>query len=453
MQNQIPLLSNAQTHQLNGLLNTVDQLTADSISGWHQSLAEEIHSATNRISGLMVSTSQQTLTQELVQTFSHKQQAILNTLAPPLKALEKLVLSGHLTDARKAKLLIELGRTYELLTQWEEALDQFDPALDYCKDDPVQKATVLKSIGHIKSKQRDFGEANKQYQASLAIYQEQKDSYQVAQLYIDIGFNHFQSDSYPEAIKNYNLAFSLAQSTEGAQRLVADVLMNLGILATVKGDPNSALSHYEQSIDVYTEIDDNRGLSQAHYNMAMLCVDTKQWQKAGAFYQKSLEHAQKLTNLHLMGHIYLSYTELALKLSDLQLAQGCCLHAIKTFGRIGGQAQLSDALKFAGIIQHRKQNFDKADVFFQRSISTAEECDSLLNGAEARYEYALHLLDKLQPDKTKALNQLNEAMNIFTELDAKADIANTQAVLSRIAESEKSTAPTRRFTRINLSMV
>ena len=343
MQNQIPLLSNTQTHQLNGLLNTVDQLTADSISGWHQSLAEEIHSATNRISGLMVSTSQQTLTQELVQTFSHKQQAILNTLSPPLSALEKLVLSGHLNDASKTKLLIELGRTYELLTQWDTALDQFDQALDYCKDDLVQKATVLLSIGHIKSKQRDFGEANKQYQASLTIYQEQKDSYQVAQLYIDIGFNHFQSDSYPEAIENYNKALSLAQSTEGAQRLVADVSMNLGILATVKGDENSALSHYEQSIDVYTEIDDNRGLSQAHYNMAMLCVDTKQWQKAGAFYQKSLEYAQKLTNLHLMGHIYLSYTELALKLSDLQLAQGCCMHAIKTFGRIGAQAQLGDA--------------------------------------------------------------------------------------------------------------
>ena len=154
-----------------------------------------------------------------------------------------------------------------------------------------------------------------------------------------------------------------------------------------------------------------------------------------------------------MGHIYLSYTELALKLSDLQLAQGCCLHAIKTFGRIGAQAQLGDALKFAGIIQHRKQNFDKADVFFQRSISTAEECDSLLNGAEARYEYALHLLDKQPPDNPKALNQLNEAMKIFTELDAKADIANTQAALSRIAESEKDTAPRSRFTRINLSMV
>ncbi len=447
------ILNPVQAHQLDGLLKMVHQLTGDSISGWHQSLAEEVHSATNRIERLMISNSQQTLTQELVQTFSQRQQVILNTLVPPLKALEKLVLSGHLNDASKAKLLIQLGRTYELLTQWDLAIDQFYQALDYCKDDLVEKATVLKSIGRIKSKQRDFGEAHKQYQASLAIYQELEDSYQVAQLYINIGFNHFQSDNYSAAEENYNKALLLAQSTADAERLVADVSMNLGILATVKGDQNSALSHYEQSIEVYTEIDDERGLSHAYHNMAMLCVDFKLWQKAGTFYQKSLEYARRLTNLHLMGHVYLNYTELALKLSDLELAQACCMHAIKTFGRIGAQAQLGDALKFAGITQHRKKNFDKADLFFRRSIQMAVECESKLNQAEAQYEYALHLLEKQKPDKTKAENQLNEAMKIFTELDAKADIANTQAALDRIAESQKAAAPTSRFIRINRDMV
>ena len=183
MQSQTSLLNLAQTHQLNGLLKTVDQLTTDSISGWHQSLAEEIHSATSRIQGVMVSTSQQDLVGELLGALDTKQQAILSTLAVPLKAVEKLVLSGHLNDAQKIKLLIELGRTYKLLTQWDQALDRFDQALDYIADDPAEKAKVLKSIGGIKSKQRDFGEANKQYQASLAIYQEQKDSYQVAQFY------------------------------------------------------------------------------------------------------------------------------------------------------------------------------------------------------------------------------------------------------------------------------
>ena len=373
MLDSIPILNPVQTLQLSGLLETVRELTADSISEWHQPLAEEIHAATSSIERLMVSANQQALVGELVQKMQEKQQVILNTLCPPLKVLQKLAESGHLNDAQRATLLIKLGKTYDLLTQWDIALDQFYQALDYCKDDLSQKAMVLKAIGRIKSKHRDFGEANKQYQASLAIYEEIEELYWVAQLYINMGWNEFQSDNYSPAEEDYNKALEIAQSTEGAERLIADVHMNFAILATVRGDFQPALSYYETSVDAYTLIGDERGLAHAHHNMAMLCVDTKSWQKAGECYQKSLEYAQKQTNLHLMGHIYLSYTELALKLSDLELAQGSCMHAIKTFGRIGAQAQLGDALKFAGIIQHRKQNFDKADVFFQRSIKIAGE--------------------------------------------------------------------------------
>ena len=449
MLDSVPVLNPIQTYHLNGLLETVRELTADSISEWHQPLAEEIHAATSSIERLMVSANQQALVGELVQKMQEKQQMILNTLCPPLKVLQKLAESGHLNNAQKATLLIKLGKTYDLFTQWEIALDQFYKALDYCKDDLFQKAMVFKAIGGIKSKHRDFGEANKQYQASLAIYEEIEELYWVAQLYINMGWNEFQSDNYSAAEENYNKALSIAQSTEGAERLIADVHMNFAILATVRGDFQPALSYYETSIEAYTLIDDERGLAHAHYNMAMLCVDLKQWQNAGAFYQKSLEYAQKLMNLHLMGHIYLSYTELALKLSDLELAQGCCIHAIKTFGLLGSQSQLADAYKFAGQVQHRRKNWSKADTFFRRSIETAVECKSRLNQAEAQYEYALCLLDNPQPDQEKARDQLNEAMKIFVELEAKADIDNTQAALDRIAESQKVTAPRRRFTRIN----
>ena len=129
------------------------------------------------------------------------------------------------------------------------------------------------------------------------------------------------------------------------------------------------------------------------------------------------------------------------------------MHAIKTFGLLGSQSQLAEAYKYSAQVQHRRKIWSKAEIFFQRSIQTAIECKSHLNQAEAQYEYALYLLEKPQPDKEAAKDQLNEAMKIFTELDAKADIANTQAALDRIAESQKATAPTSRFTRINRDMV
>ena len=51
MLDPISILNPVQTRQLGVLLETVHELTADSVSEWHQPLAEEIYSATNRIEG------------------------------------------------------------------------------------------------------------------------------------------------------------------------------------------------------------------------------------------------------------------------------------------------------------------------------------------------------------------------------------------------------------------
>jgi tetratricopeptide (TPR) repeat protein len=444
-----PVLNPMQTQQLSSLFQTVNELTADSITTWHQALGQEIRDATDQIQRLTVIASQNMLVEELVKTFDQNQQAILNALELPLRTIQKLVESGHPSDSQKLKLLIQLGITHELLTQWDIALDQFHRALDYCQDDLSTKAMILKRIGSIKSRQGDYSGANRQYQISLKIYSELQQLYQVAQMYINIGWNDFQAENYQSAEANYQKAREIAESTEGTERLLADFYLNMGILKTVKGEFETALSYFEQSIEVYISLDDERGLALAYYNMAMLCVDIKEWEKAGEFYQKSLEYAQKLSHLHLMGHIYLSWTELALKLGDLVLAQSCCMHAIKTFGRLGSQPQLADAYKFAGQIQHRQENWAKAELFFQKSIKTAQACGSGLNQAEAHYEYGLMLVDK--PDPEQAKSQLNEALKLFTTLEAKADIERTRALLAGLDSSQETTDSEHRFKRIRRS--
>ncbi|MCZ6681157.1 MAG: tetratricopeptide repeat protein [Candidatus Poribacteria bacterium] len=443
------MLTISQTQQLNALLDTVKEMTADSITAWHQSLAEEVQEAVGQIERLTVESHQASLVQQMLKTLERQEQAILNALELPLRTLRKLAESGHLNDAQKAKLLTQLGNMHDLLTQWDIALDQFYRALDYCQDNLPQKAATLKALGRLKSKQRDYSEGNSHYRDALAIYSELGDQYQVAQIYINLGWNDFQSDNYPSAESNYQQALDIAQSTTGAERLVADAQMNLAILATVKGEFDTAISYYEKSTQTYVSINEERGLAQAYYNMAMLYVDTKAWQQAGEAYQTSLEYAQRQSNLHLMGHIYLSYTELALKLSDLALAQACCMHAVKVFGRIGGNVQLAEAYKFAGEIQRRQHNLAKAERFFERGLKLAEMSESRLNIAEVHYEYGMMLMEK--PDADSAKHHLNEAIRIFTTLEAAADIEKAQTALASLAKPEAATATKRRFRQIKQS--
>jgi len=439
----------AYTQQLKALLDTVNEMTADSISFWHQTLAGDVRSSVAKIEQLAVAANQALFVQQMAQVFDQQEQAILETLELPLKSLRELVDSGHLTEPQKARLLIQLGKTHDLLAQWEQALDQFYRALDYCEENLPEKAEILKYIGHIKSKQREYNAAQSQYRASIAVYSELQNQKEVANIYLCLGFNDFEVGRHQSAEENYRIAQSIANALEGAEQIIGDANLTLGILATMRGDFQTALSHHEQSVQSYESVGDERGLSQAYYNMGRLYVDTKEWTSAGESYQRSLEYARKSSDLHLMGHIHLSTTELALQLSDLALAQASCMQAVKVFGRLGSQAQLSEAYKYAGRIQHRKQAWAKAERLFQQSIQLAKECKSSLNEAEAHYEYGLMLLDQSDPDQARI--QFNEALNLFTELGAQVDIQKTQKALEQLAESKPEAAERRRFKPIKRS--
>ncbi len=450
------MLTSTQSQQLSQLLNIVNELTADSISQWHQTLAAEIRTAVVQIEQLTVAANQAALVQQMAQVFSQQEQEILKTLELPLKALQNLVESGHLTEIQKARLLIQLGKTHSLLTQWDIALDEFYRALDYCQvedsrngEDLSQKAEILKSIGHIESKKRDYYASKAHYRESLALYSQLKSPHHVAHIYICLGWNDFQTDNYSEAEANYQKSLEITADLAGAERLIGDAHMNLAILATVRGNFQTAISDYEKSIHYYEALGDERGVAQACYNMGMLYVDMKAWQQAGKAYQKSLEHAQKHSDLYLIGHIHLSRTELALQLMDVALAQASCMQAVKVLGRLGSQSQLAEAYKYAGQIQHRRRAFGKAEPLFQKSIQLAQACQSRLNQAEAHYEYGLMLLDK--PDQNLAKTQLNDALDLFTTLGAEIDIQKAQTALARLEGVETENSSGRRFKPINRS--
>ena len=204
------------TQQLNELLDTVNEMTADSISFWHQTLAGEVRSSVAKIEQLAVAANQASFVQQMAQMFNQQEQAILETLELPLKALRELVDSGHLTELQKTRLLIQLGKTHDLLAQWEPALDQFYRALDYCQNSLPEKAEILKFIGHIKSKQRDYNAAQSQYHASIDAYSKLQNQREIANIYLCLGFNDFEAGLHQSAEDNYRNARCIANAVEGA---------------------------------------------------------------------------------------------------------------------------------------------------------------------------------------------------------------------------------------------
>jgi len=420
--------------QLNFLVATVDDLLADStVAAWHSALLEEVKHSFSSIQQKATTVLQEDLIGQMMQQMIDIELKIRISLEAPLKSLCRLADMNHISLYKKVQLLLQVGKTYDLLGQWNQALDVFYQTLDFCTDSSEQKAETRKFLGHIKSKQRDYSSATKLYFDSIAIYTSLQNKHEIANIYLCQGYNEFEQGNYEKAEDYYRLALQLAPEED--RQLFADRNNNLGIMAAVRGDFDDAITYYTQAIEFYESLEDIRGLATAYQNLALLQVNMRKWKDAGESYQRALEYTQQDGNIELMGMIQLTRAELALKLYDFTMAQACCKHALKVFGRLDSQTCIAEAYKILGCVYRQQQKWEDAGRLFERSIQINDSAVNVLGIGETRYEYGLMYYSK--GDKANAKQQLTGALEIFEKLDASLDIQKVKDALEKLKEDKQ----------------
>jgi len=440
------LVNSTQIKQLDELMQTANEILAGSTASLYSPMLEGVRASIVQIQKQVGVATQGNLVQSMTQEFEKYEKQILAVLEMPLRCLRNLTNNGSLSNQQKAKLLIQLGKTHDILAQWDVALDDFYKALDYCEENSSEKAETLKFLGHIKSKQRDYSSAESLYQNSISIYSALQNHEEIANIHTSLGFNAFERCQYERAQEYCHKALKIA-SSHGLPLSIARANGALATLASVKGEFPKAIEYYQACLETYANLQDERGLAEIYHNMAMLQVDMGQWKQAGESYQRSLEYAQKASDLELIGLIYLNRTELAIKMSDYTAAKACCKHAVKTFAKIGSQTRLGEAYKFYGRIYQRYEDWEKSEMFFKRSIQVNTEYEDPFSAAEAQHGYGLMLMEK--GDNKAAESQLRNALKTFEQLGVSNDVRKVKDDLDKLSRREKESGKVRRIRRIS----
>ncbi len=421
--------------QLDVLVTTIDDLLDDStVAAWHSALLQEAKNSFSSIQQKATVAAKESLIGQMMQQLSDVEREIQMSLEVPLKSLRRLAEMDEILPDKKVPLLLQVGKTHDILGEWNQALDVFYKSLDFSTAHSPERAEILKYLGHIKSKQQDYPSATKLYFDSIAIYTMLENKREIGNLYLSQGYNNFEQGLYKEAEDYYQLALKLATNAED-NLVIADCNNILGVMSTVRGAFDDAIGYYTQAIEAYENLQDLRGLSTTYQNLAMLQVDMEEWQDAGESYQQALEYAQQVGNLELVGLIHLNRAELSMKLYDYAMAQACCRHALKVFGRLGGQTRIAEAYKFLGFIYGRQEKWEDAQRFFARSIDINDSVNNLLGVGEARYESGLTYSSN--GDKDNAKEQLTQALEIFEQLDAASDLQKAKVALEKLEEDKK----------------
>ncbi len=114
----------------------------------------------------------------------------------------------------------------------------------------------------------------------------------------------------------------------GEQELEAVTCHQLGVVAQLRQDPESAREWYEKTLILDAELDDLDGIAATYHQLGSLMQDTRDFQSAERFYKKSLAMARKSGNLESRAKACQQLGTLALDQWNLDAAERWYLEAI-----------------------------------------------------------------------------------------------------------------------------
>ncbi|MFX1369052.1 MAG: tetratricopeptide repeat protein [Promethearchaeota archaeon] len=183
------------------------------------------------------------------------------------------------------------------------------------------------------------------------------------------------------------------EALEAGERDIAAKIMNaVGNLYMSVAEYEEALQCFEKSLDLYNELKDETGISDAMYNLGVAQINLEMWDEAA------------------------SSTEQAMKL----------------FKKVSNKDGEADAMYALGLAKHGLGEFEAALDFFKEAQRAYKAVDNQQGVASTIMDVGNAYADR--EDWDSADKEFKKALKIYREIEDKAGIADALSLLGDIAE-------------------
>ncbi|MHA2140942.1 MAG: tetratricopeptide repeat protein [Candidatus Thorarchaeota archaeon] len=178
----------------------------------------------------------------------------------------------------------------------------------------------------------------------------------------------------------------------GENEIAAKIFNAVGNIYMSVAEYEEALKCFKDSLDIYTELKDESGVSDALYNLGVAQINLEQWDEAA----KSCEKAMKL------------------------------------FQKTSNDDGAADAMYALALAKHGLGEFDQALAFFKKAQKAYKAVDNQQGVASTIMDVGNAYADK--EDWVPADKEFKKALKIYRLIDDKAGIADALSLLGDIAE-------------------
>ncbi len=190
-----------------------------------------------------------------------------------------------------------VGNYEEALQLSFKAMQQFDNLKVKTFRDSIKEAHIFKGIANIYVSQRKIKSAENYYMKAMSIYKKYGANTDLADIYLNLGYLHINEPQ--KAKRNYLKALKLYKKTNK----IALAYLNLGEVYMRENEIDSAKYFLENSLKLYKEIDDKRGITQVLSSISDIYYKQKELQKALKYSSEAFKIAQKIGDIQIINTV------------------------------------------------------------------------------------------------------------------------------------------------------
>ncbi|HEX6533987.1 MAG TPA: HD domain-containing phosphohydrolase [Gemmatimonadaceae bacterium] len=221
-----------------------------------------------------------------------------------------------------------------------------------------------------------------------------------------------------------------AATTSRDPRVVLMVRQNLGTIASIRGDLERALRHYQSALEGYRALGLLEPVSGLLSNMGTLYTWLERWPDAERAYDEAQAIADARDDAAARILVAVNRTEMWIARGQLDAARDTCDAALDLARRSGDARANGDIHKHYGVIARERGDLRRAEEHLARAREIAEQRQDLHLAAQTTREQAE--LFRRQERNRDTLRALTVAHGLFTRLRARRELADVRRRMAQL---------------------
>lgn len=334
------------------------------------------------------------------------------------------------TGTVSVEALIDAARDAERSGDSAAALQHYEKALAGL-DDPRDRrvSDILRWIGSVHRERGETRRAERRYRESLEATRSSGYTEGQAHAVNWLAVIAMGRGNLEEAESTFKRARRLAIAAE-EERLVGAIEQNLGILANIRGDFDTALVHYRSAIAQFQSSSDPM-VGLVLNNLGMLHTDLEQWDEADDAFARAMEVARDTGNPMLENAVEVNLAELHVGRAEWDRAAEAADRALELARARNDRLREAEGLKFRGIVHRNRDRLRAAEHDLEEAATLAAEGEDRLLQAEVARELGELFLRLGRTDDARAA--FARALDLFRGLGATLDCRQVESRLADVA--------------------